>query len=451
MEKVEGADRGTIVLATVKGDIHDIGKNLVDVILSNNGYRTVNIGNKQPVEAIIAAAEEHQADAIGMSGLLLNSAVIMRENLEEMTRQGLEVPVLIGGAAISRRYVEEDCGKAYGSGNVAYAGNAFDGLRLMEAVMAERFEQVSARAGGKRPGRATSSGKAPVTHGIGERPVDWDEVRLRRVELHADVEVPAPPFWGSRVIERLALETLLPFLDKTMLYDFHWGFKKAGRSRGEWLEWAAREVEPILSRMMDVSAADDILRPQAAYGYWRCAAEGNAVVLFEEDGESEAARFLFPRQARAGGLSIGDFFRDVDSGERDVIALQVATVGQHASDVCRQWFEADRYQDYLYLHGLAVEITEAAAEYVHKRVRGELGIGGEDADMTEKLLRQGYRGGRYSFGYPACPDLGDQRKLLDLVAAGRIGVVMAEEGQLHPELSTSAIVVHHPQAKYFTV
>lgn len=446
MEKVEGPDRGTIVLATVKGDIHDIGKNLVDVILSNNGYRTVNIGNKRPVEAIIAAAEEHRADAIGMSGLLLNSAIIMRENLQEMTRRGLKTPVLIGGAAISRRYVEEDCRKAYGTGSVSYAKDAFAGLRLMEAVMAQRFGHMVAQPernarGAKRPGKAQGNA------GIVARPA----TRRRRARLHAGPEVPAPPFWGGRVIEQLSPATLLPFLNRTTLYDFQWGFKKAGRSRSQWLAWAAREVEPILSRMLDISAADDILRPRAAYGYWRCAADGNSVVLFEEDGRSEATRFVFPRQTRGDGLCVADYFRDVDSVERDVIALQVVTIGQHASDVCRQWFEADRYQDYLYLHGLAVELTEAAAEYVHKKIRDELGFGDEDTAGTDNLSRRRYRGARYSFGYPACPDLGEQRKLLDLVGAGRIGVVMAEEGQLHPEMSTSAIVVHNPKAGYFTV
>ena len=250
----------------------------------------------------------------------------------------------------------------------------------------------------------------------------------------------------------MAPRALLPFLNETMLFRFHWGYRKEGRSHAEWREWAAREVKPILHDLVERCAAEDILAPKAVYGYWKCAAEGDSVVLFEEDGETECGRFAFPRQQRPGGLCIADFFRaGGDGAARDVIGLQVVTMGSRASEAAREWFAADRYQDYLYLHGLSVELAEALAEYVHKRIRGDLGFAHLDERRMDKLLKQGYRGSRYSFGYPACPDMAGQRTLLRLLDAGRIGVEMAEEDQLHPEQSTSAIVVAHPQAKYFSV
>ena len=449
MDKVEGEERGIIVLATVKGDVHDIGKNLVDIILTNNGYKVINLGIKQPVQNIMAAAAEHGADAIGMSGLLVKSTVIMRESLEEMTREGLDTPVFLGGAALTRKYVEEDCVAAYGSGRVAYARDAFEGMDLMEKVVEGGFDEHMGDVQAKRAQRPAT--KAPKVEAVAERPLDLKEIRTRRDQLHRDISVPEPPFWGPRVLERVEPRALIPFLNEVMLYQFHWGFKKAGRSRKEWKEWADREVRPILQRMLVISEDQDIMLPQAAYGYWKCAADGDDVVLFEEDGATEAARFPFPRQKRRGGICIADFFRDIDSGDRDVIGLQVVTVGQRASEVARQWFDADRYQDYLYLHGFGVELAEALAEYVHKRIRAELGFAGEDARDMEKLIKQKYRGSRFSFGYPACPNIGDQRALLALLGADKIGVAMADEDQLHPEQSTAAIVVLHPQAKYFVV
>jgi 5-methyltetrahydrofolate--homocysteine methyltransferase len=236
-----------------------------------------------------------------------------------------------------------------------------------------------------------------------------------------------------------------------MLYQFHWGYRKAGRKRDEFAKWAEREVRPILNGLIETCVAEDIIRPMAVYGYWKAAGEGNDLVLFDEDGSDEVARFTLPRQTRDGGICIADFFRDVSSNRRDVVVLQAVTVGQRASDVAREWFAADRYQDYLYLHGFGVEMAEALAEYVHKRIRAELGFGHEDEREVAKLLKQGYRGSRYSFGYPACPDLAQQRALLELLGAERISLEMAEHDQLHPEQSTSALVVHHPQAKYFTI
>ena len=452
MEKVEGQQKGTVVLATVKGDVHDIGKNLVDIILTNNGYRVVNLGIKQPIASILGAAAEHHADAVGMSGLLVKSTVVMRENLEEMTRQGMDLPVMLGGAALTRRYVEEDCVRAYGPGRVAYARDAFDGLDLMDKIVTGRFDQHLAQVQEQRAARPSSTkrlGQPSETRR--ERPVDYEEIALRRAELARQAEVPAPPFWGARVIERIDPRAVVPFLNETMLFQFQWGFRKAGKSRDEFRRWAEREVRPILRRMLDICLAEDILRPQAVYGYWKAAADGDDLVLFEEDGRTEAARFRLPRQKRDGGLCVADFFRELRSNERDVCGLQVVTMGARASEAARQWFADNRYQDYLYLHGLSVEMAEALAEFVHRRIRAELGFGGEDAPEIEKMLKQGYRGSRYSFGYPACPNLEDQAQLLRLLGAERIGVTLSDEFQLEPEQSTSAIVVHHPQAKYFTV
>ena len=454
MEKVEGQEKGTIVLATVKGDVHDIGKNLVDIILTNNGYKVVNLGIKQPIQAILQAAIDHKADVVGMSGLLVKSTVVMRENLEEMTRQGLNVPVVLGGAALTRRYVEEDCAQSYGSGRVAYAGDAVDGLSMMEKVVGGTFDTYLTELRAKRIGRPVNDrrklGQAaqPATP---LRPVDVEEIRLRRAELHRDMPVPVPPFWGPRIIARAPVKALVPFLNERMLYQFQWGFRKDGRTLDEFKAWAHKELRPTLQRMLDLVQKDDILVPQAAYGFWKCAAEGNDVILFEEDGKREISRFNFPRQAKDGGLCIADFFRDIGDPQRDVIGLQVVTMGERASTVAREWFAENRYQDYLYLHGLSVELAEAMAEYVHKRIRAELGFSADEPRELDAMLSQHYRGSRYSFGYPACPNVGDQKVILELLRAQEIGLTLTDEDQLDPEQSTSAIVLHHPQAKYFSV
>jgi 5-methyltetrahydrofolate--homocysteine methyltransferase len=453
MERVEGQQKGTIVLATVKGDVHDIGKNLVDIILTNNGYRVVNLGIKQPIASILDAAQQYKADAVGMSGLLVKSTVVMRENLEEMTRQGLAMPVMLGGAALTRRYVEEDCVKAYASGRVAYARDAFDGLALMDKVVNGRFDHHLAEVRAKNRGRVVNEsrklGRAADARPL--RPVDVEEIRVRRQELTRGLPAVEPPFWGPRTVARVPVKALVPYLNERMLYQFHWGYRKDGRTLDEFKLWAQKELRPILQRMLDTAIQQDILVPQAVYGYWPCAAEGNDVILFAPENGHEVARFTFPRQNKDGGLCIADFFRDVSDSARDVIGLQVVTMGPRASDTAREWFAENRYQDYLYLHGLSVEMAEAMAEYTHKRVRAELGFAAEEARDIEALLQQGYRGSRYSFGYPACPNLADQRQLLAVLNAEEIGVSLSEEDQLDPEQSTSAIVVTHPQAKYFSV
>ena len=458
MERVEGQEKGIVVLATVRGDVHDIGKNLVDIILTNNGYRVVNLGIKQPIGSILDAATEHKAHAIGMSGLLVKSTVVMRENLEEMTRLGLDVPVMLGGAALTRRYVEEDCVKAYACGRVAYARDAFDGLALMDRITGNDFDgylaEVQQKSAGRPKNEARKLGRAADARVM--RPIDLEEIRLRRAELTRGLLVPQPPFWGPQTIARVPVKAIVPYLNERMLYQFQWGYRKEGRSLAEYKEWAKKELRPVLSRICDIAIRENILVPQAAYGYWRCAAQGNDVILFDDSGRKEIARFFFPRQNKEGGLCIADFFRDVDdpgldSNQRDIIGLQLVTMGRRASEAAREWFADNRYQDYLYLHGLSVEMAEAFAEYVHKRIRAELGFAAEEARDHDEMLNQGYRGSRYSFGYPACPNLADQRLILELLRAEEIGVALSEEDQLDPEQSTSAIVVHHPQAKYFSV
>ena len=378
MERVEGQEKGTIVLATVKGDVHDIGKNLVDIILTNNGYRVVNLGIKVPLADMVSAAREHRAHAIGMSGLLVKSTVVMRENLEEMSRQGLEIPVMLGGAALTRNYVEDDCVQAYACGRVAYARDAFDGLHLMDRVTGNGFDDYLAALQSKRSGKARNTKR---TLGQADNrafaPVDVLAVQQRRRRITGDVPVAQPPFWGARVIEA-PTKAVIPFLNERSLYQFQWGFRKQGKSLEDFLGWAKQELRPVMRRMLGIAEAGDILKPQAIYGYWKAAGQGNDLIVFDQDGQTELCRFNLPRQPKQDGECIADFFRDVDDAERDVIGLQVVTVGQKASDTARVWFEDNRYQDYLYLHGLSVEVAEAMAEYTHKRIRAELGFAGED-------------------------------------------------------------------------
>jgi 5-methyltetrahydrofolate--homocysteine methyltransferase len=450
MERVEGEERGIMVLATVKGDVHDIGKNLVDIILTNNGYKVINLGIKVPLADMVAAAKEHKAHAIGMSGLLVKSTVVMRENLEEMSRLGLDIPVVLGGAALTRNYVEDDCVASYESGRVAYARDAFDGLHLMDRIASNGFDDYLAAIQAKRAGKSRNTKRT-----LGQAadaafaPVDVKEVQTRRRRLNADEATLTPPFWGAKVIEA-ASKAVVPFINERSLFQFQWGFRKQGKSLEDFMGWARHELRPVMKRMLDICEAEHILHPQAIYGYWKAAGQGNDLILFEEDGVTEAARFSLPRQPRQDGECIADFLPDIEDG-RGVIGLQVVTMGQRASEVARAWFEDHRYQDYLYLHGFSVEMAEALAEYTHKRIRAELGFAAEDDRDMDKLLQQSYRGSRYSFGYPACPKLEDQEQLLKLLGAERIGVSLSDEFQLHPEQSTSAIVILNRQAKYFSV
>jgi 5-methyltetrahydrofolate--homocysteine methyltransferase len=452
MDRVEGHARGKIVLATVRGDVHDIGKNLVDIILTNNGYRVYNLGIKQPIERILEVAREHQPHVIGMSGLLVKSTVIMRENLEEMQRRGLAIPVILGGAALTRSYVEADCRKAY-SGAVYYAQDAFEGLEALqrilraEAAPEARERRSSGPSAAERALAAVAELVSPFQDG---RPAPTDVAAVDRARIRRDQTIPTPPFLGARVIEGISLQALVPYINEVTLFQFQWGYRRKGKPVKEYERFIEKDVRPILFELARRCEKERILEPKAVYGFWRCVPEGNVLALLHPEDESRVvARFAFPRQRGKKGLCIADFFSA--NGQPDVVALQLVTVGSRASDVAREWFAADRYQDYLHLHGLSVEAAEGLAEWIHKQIRAELGLACEDAREMRMLFKQGYRGSRYSFGYPACPNLADQAILLDLLGGARIGVSLSEGDQLWPEQSTSALVCHHPDAKYFTI
>ena len=445
MERVEGDDsgKGTIVLATVKGDVHDIGKNLVDIILSNNGYTVVNLGIKQPISTIIDAAEESAADAIGMSGLLVKSTVVMKENLQEMNQRGLAArwPVLLGGAALTRAYVEDDLASLY-EGEVRYARDAFEGLRLMDAVVSAKQDPKTSLADALpalRKRRVSRASKVTEPAAAGDQ----------RSDVATDTPVPTPPFWGSRVVRGLHLADYAAYLDERATFLGQWGLRgtRGGPSYEELVETEGR---PRLRLWLDRLHTDGILEAAVVYGYWPAVSDGNDLVVFAaDDHEKETARFTFPRQRRDRRLCLADFFRPRESGELDVVAFHLVTVGSRVAEATAKLFAENAYRDYLELHGLSVQLTEALAEFWHARVRSELGFAGEDSDDLAGILGQAYRGSRYSFGYPACPDLADRATVVRLLEPERIGVTLSEELQLHPEQSTDALVVHHPEAKYF--
>ncbi|MGI5141197.1 MULTISPECIES: methionine synthase [unclassified Streptomyces] len=441
MEKTDEAGKGTIVLATVRGDVHDIGKNLVDIILSNNGYNVVNLGIKQPVSAILEAAEEHRADVIGMSGLLVKSTVIMKENLEELNQRGLAAayPVILGGAALTRAYVEQDLYELY-EGEVRYARDAFEGLRLMDALIGVKRGVPGAKLPELRQRRVRAA-----TVEIEERP---EEGHVRS-DVATDNRVPAPPFWGTRVIKGIPLKEYSSWLDEGALFKGQWGLKQARTGEGPtYEELVDTEGRPRLRGLLDRLQTDNLLEAAVVYGYFPCVSKDDDLIILDEQG-NERTRFTFPRQRRGRRLCLADFFRPEESGETDVVGLQVVTVGSRIGEETARLFEANSYRDYLELHGLSVQLAEALAEYWHARVRSELGFAGEDPDEMEDMFALKYRGARFSLGYGACPDLEDRAKIAELLEPERIGVQLSEEFQLHPEQSTDAIVIHHPEAKYF--
>ncbi|HSS67396.1 MAG TPA: methionine synthase [Nocardioidaceae bacterium] len=443
MDRSDDRGKGTIVLATVKGDVHDIGKNLVDIILSNNGYTVVNLGIKQPVSAILDAADEHDADAIGMSGLLVKSTVVMRENLEELNQRGVAErwPVMLGGAALTRAYVEQDLAQLF-DGEVRYARDAFEGLRLMDAVMAVKRGDPGAELPMLRDRRVKGPVVPRATAGVVETPA--------RSDVAVDNPVPTPPFWGDRIVKGVPLAEVANFLDERATFMGQWGLKTSRGDGPSYDELVETEGRPRLRSWLSRIQTDAIMEPAVVYGYWPCYSDGNDLVVLDAERHSdEVARFTFPRQQRDRFLCLADFFRPKDSGQLDVVGFHLVTMGNRVSEVTAELFEADAYRDYLELHGLSVQLTEALAEYWHARVRAELGFSGEDSDSLDAVFRQGYRGSRYSFGYPACPDLEDRAQLVALLRPERIGVTLSEELQLHPEQSTDALVVHHPEAKYF--
>ncbi|WP_064457828.1 methionine synthase [Streptomyces hygroscopicus] len=442
MEKSDDEGKGTIVLATVRGDVHDIGKNLVDIILSNNGYNVVNLGIKQPVSAILEAAEEHRADVIGMSGLLVKSTVIMKENLEELNQRKLAAryPVILGGAALTRAYVEQDLHEIY-EGEVRYARDAFEGLRLMDALIAVKRGVPGATLPELRQRRVPQRAAQVREPEPEEGPA--------RSDVATDNPVPTPPFWGTRVVKGIQQADYASWLDEGALFKGQWGLKQSRTGEGPgYEELVEREGRPRLRGWLDRLHTENLLEAAVVYGYFPCVSKGDDLVVLNEDG-SERTRFTFPRQRRGRRLCLADFFRPEESGETDVVGLQVVTVGSKIGEATAELFASDSYRDYLELHGLSVQLAEALAEYWHARVRAELGFSGEDPGRMEDMFALKYRGARFSLGYGACPDLEDRAKIADLLEPERIGVKLSEEFQLHPEQSTDAIVIHHPEAKYF--
>ncbi|PBC81475.1 methionine synthase (B12-dependent) [Streptomyces sp. 2224.1] len=442
MEKSDDEGKGTIVLATVRGDVHDIGKNLVDIILSNNGYNVVNLGIKQPVSAILEAAEEHRADVIGMSGLLVKSTVIMKENLEELNQRKMaaDFPVILGGAALTRAYVEQDLHEIY-EGEVRYARDAFEGLRLMDALIAVKRGVPGATLPELKQRRVPKRDTAVLE-------VEEPEGAVRS-DVAIDNPVPEPPFWGTRVVKGIQLADYASWLDEGALFKGQWGLKQARTGDGPtYEELVETEGRPRLRGWLDKLQTENLLEAAVVHGYFPCVSKGEDLILLHEDG-TERTRFTFPRQRRGRRLCLADYFRPEETGETDVVGLQVVTVGSKIGGATAELFEANSYRDYLELHGLSVQLAEALAEYWHARVRAELGFAGEDPADVEDMFALKYRGARFSLGYGACPDLEDRAKIADLLQPERIGVELSEEFQLHPEQSTDAIVIHHPEAKYF--
>ena len=471
MEKSSDGERGTVVLATVRGDVHDIGKNLADILLTNNGYRVVNLGIRQPIGSIVDAALEHKADAIGLSGLLVKSTEVMREDLEELNRRGLErIPVILGGAALSRRFVETDLRSVY-RGRVFYAGDAFDGLRIMEELLdRETLSRSSGCPAASSPdlpephhspphapelekgdSLSRDAGERTSSVGSGGRRSGAQATERGRSTVRRDVVVPEPPFWGTKVVDRVPLDEVFELLNTRALFSARWRFKRGRLSEAQIEAELARAAWPTLEALKARVVEERILEPKVAFGYFPAVAEGEELVVLSPESGGELARLSFPRQVGREGLCITDYFRSARSGKKDLLAVQAVTVGPKASAACNALFEGGEYRDYFMLHGFSVETAEALAEHWHRVVRRGLGLAGEESPDRDAVLRGEFRGCRYSYGYPACPDLEGQAALLDLVGAEDIGIELTDGLQMVPEQSTAAIVVHHPQAKYFSV
>jgi 5-methyltetrahydrofolate--homocysteine methyltransferase len=439
MEKTEGSEKGSILLATVSGDVHDIGKNLVDIILTNNGYRVVNIGIKQPISAIIDGAQQNNCQVIGLSGLLVKSTLIMRDNLIELNERGLSrFPVILGGAALTRAYVEEDLRAIY-EGKVFYAKDAFEGLHLMEGL------------GGEQPIEAEES---EYPERVRSHRVDTlDPVLYTFTGSKSDVapaaSVPELPFYGSKRSTKFDIYELYKYINPIALFRGQWQFKRQdGMGNLEFNQWLEENVRPTFDRLC--RELGRVMQPKVKWGYFPCNSEGNDLVIYEDDERTERQRFMFPRQRDGRHLCLSDFFRTKDQG-LDTVGFHIVTVGEEVSKLEKQLFEKGDYQDYLFVHGMGVETAEALAEYWHRQIRIEMGIADQEPEDQRLLFSAKYHGARYSFGYPACPNLEDQAKLFDLLQPEDIGIEMTDEFMLAPEQSTSAIIVHHPEAKYFNI
>ncbi|XGV96707.1 MAG: methionine synthase [Leptolyngbya sp. BL-A-14] len=476
MEKEDsGQAKGTFVIATVKGDVHDIGKNLVDIILSNNGYRVINLGIKQPVDAIIEAYEQHKPDCIAMSGLLVKSTAFMKENLHVFNDRGITVPVILGGAALTPKFVYEDCQNTY-KGQVIYGKDAFSDLHFMDKLMpakaAGEWDDVKGFLGEEAEGRgqeAEGAGEAAAAEGAVQdsdptphtpHPTPLVEDTLRSDAIAADIPRPTPPFWGTKILQPgdIPWDELFWYLDLQALIAGQWQFRKPReQSREEYDVFLQETVYPILDQWKHRIVTENLLQPQAVYGYFPAQADGNSLHLYTPHSplstphsQDPIATFNFPRQKSLRRYCIADYYASKDSGLIDVFPMQAVTMGEVATEYAKKLFDGNSYTDYLYFHGIAVQMAEALAEWVHARIRRELGFGNEEPDTIRDVLAQRYRGSRYSFGYPACPNMQDQYTLLDLLEAKRINLHMDESEQLYPEQSTTAIVAYHPAAAYFS-
>jgi 5-methyltetrahydrofolate--homocysteine methyltransferase len=482
MDKVEGESsaKAKFLIATVKGDVHDIGKNLVDIILTNNGYEVINLGIKQPVEAIIEAQQKHNADCIAMSGLLVKSTAFMKDNLAAFNEAGIDVPVILGGAALTPRFVNKDCREVY-QGQVIYGRDAFADLRFMDAYVAARDTDqwdngrgflagapeglgleaaTDAEVGGEPAGDAaeTAPEGAVANEAAAPAPAEPNDHRSDAVPPEPAL---TPPFWGSQLLTEadIPLEQVFAYLDRNALFAGQWQLRKVqGQSRDDYEAMLAEKAEPVLQQWMARCLDEQLLTPRVAYGYFPCGREGNSVVVFDPEERShpvensrELGRFALPRQRSGNRYCIADFYQDLASGQpTDVLPMQAVTMGEKATAFAQELFKGDQYSDYLYFHGLGVQMAEALAEWVHARIRSELGFADPAGISLRDVLAQRYRGSRYSFGYPACPNVADSRQQLTWLQTDRIGLSMDESDQLEPEQSTTALVALHSQARYFS-
>ena len=444
------SSKGSIVLATVKGDVHDIGKNLVDILLSNNGFTVHNLGIKQPIDAILKAFEETGADAIGLSGLLVKSVNVMEENLGQLNEAGVGVPVLLGGAALTRTYAEGHLSGVY-AGDLHYAKDAFDGLDTMNAIVGGTSGELIVAANERRDARDINVAKHKAKIEGAKATV---AATLVRSAVSRDNNVPVPPFWGTRVVEKISLRDIFAYVNPTALFSVQWQLKRGKQEKAAYQAMLEDVAKPKFEELKQACLEREILKPKVVYGYFPCSSDGDSLIVFDaEDHDREVQRFAFPRQTANKCLCISDFYRDLDEckamGRRDVIGMVCVTMGETISGHTKELFESDRYQDYLYWHGLGVEAAEGLAELWHKRIRQELGFGHEDSSEMRELFQQKYRGSRYSFGYPACPDMSSHETMWKLLDPTRIGCGLTENYQIDPEQSTCAIVSHHPEARYF--
>ena len=476
MEKVEGeSSKGVMVLATVKGDVHDIGKNLVDIILTNNGYRVINMGIKCPLDKMLTAFEENKANVIGMSGLLVKSTAIMKENLELMNERNIEVPVILGGAALNRRFVEGELREMY-KGDIYYANDAFDGLRYMGDIMTHKKLGTKPKLEIYIDPRKSSE-KYERTE-LKTKSVNI--IKPRRSNISADVIIPEPPFWGCKIVEDIPIDKVYEYINEVALFKGSWNvYRDKNKPLEEYTDLLKREIYPKFNELKLKAKREKLLNAKVIYGYFPCQADNDNLIIYKPSKEllessveisgnilhdiwegfdisntdklTEWVTFSFPRQKTGKYLCISDYFKSKDTGLFDVVAFQIVTVGKTATDYAQMLYNDNKYQDYLYFHGLSVETAEALAEYWHKVIRRELNIHDNDSPDMKKIFQQGYQGSRYSFGYPACPDLEDNLKLFELLRPERIGITLSEEWQMVPEQSTNAIIVHHPEAKYFFI